>query len=373
MYISFLFFCHLCLLYFTVRVEQSAIHGRGCCFCHPSTFQNPGPQSAKWIHPKSSYSINLQWKFTPAFQQSQWIQWISESNFTQHGLSSFSFAFWTIRITQAFAGPIWAASLSLVKKTNPHAHRIVLIFSFSFSLMKFMRPSRIRMNIWSDLIQFASSHHHLCHNLIQRFHRKSRHHWPSHDGFTSTAAKVCIHRHKDTTWLTSNVAQHGAALEVFQSSTETTRRGLVPCQHHRRNDLPGTKKSEKKNKKHRDLNSQTSQTSNYVVNTDENHARLSMWSAKRTPDIQAASIVDARSGIELSQSPPKTKKIQSCQSWTLDVACDTIRCAADQTKSTPSLLAQPGCVIWYCWWSWYQLDSGCHKQDLSRILDENSI
>lgn len=48
-----------------------------------------------------------------------------------------------------------------------------------------------------------------------------------------------------------------------------------------------------------------------------------MWSAKRTPDIQAASIVDARSGIELSQSPPKTKKIQSCQSWTLDVACDT--------------------------------------------------
>lgn len=35
--------------------------------------------------PKSSYSINLQWKFTPAFQQSQWIQWISESNFNSAG------------------------------------------------------------------------------------------------------------------------------------------------------------------------------------------------------------------------------------------------------------------------------------------------
>lgn len=89
MYISFLFFCHLCLLYFTVRVEQSSIHARGCCFCHPSTFQNPGPQSAKWTHPKKFlYSVNLQWKFTLAFQQSQcsqWIQWISESNFNSAG------------------------------------------------------------------------------------------------------------------------------------------------------------------------------------------------------------------------------------------------------------------------------------------------
>ncbi len=50
-----------------------------------------------------------------------------------------------------------------------------------------------------------------------------------------------------------------------------------------------------------------------------------MWSAKRTPDIQAASIVDARSGIELSQSPPKTKgfqRLSKLDPWRV-TACDT--------------------------------------------------
>ena len=244
MYISFLFFCHLCLLYFTVRVEQSAIHARGCCFCHPSTFQNPGPQSAKWTHPKKFLLNKSPMEVHPDISAEP----MNSVNFrVKFQLSTaflpFPLPFGLSGSTQAFAGPIWAASLSLVNKTNPHAHRIVFIFSFSS-----WGPSRIRMNIWWDLIQFASSHH------------KSRHHWPSHCGFTSTAAKVCIHRHKDTTWLTSNVAQHGTALEVFHRNN-TARPSSKPA------IIGGmTSLAQRNQRKNTDLkNSQTSQTSNYVV------------------------------------------------------------------------------------------------------------
>lgn len=132
MYISFLFFCHLCLLYFTVRVEQSAIHARGCCFCHPSTFQNPGPQSAKWTHPKKFLLNKSPMEVHPGISAEP----MNSVNFRVKFQLSWAFLpfplpFGLSGSTQAFAGPIWAASLSLVKKTNPHAHRIVLIFSFS--------------------------------------------------------------------------------------------------------------------------------------------------------------------------------------------------------------------------------------------------
>ena len=69
--------------------------------------------------PNSSDSINLQWKntmevpFTLAFQQSQWIQQISESNFSSaiaiRAFLPFPLPFGISGSTQAFAGPNWAA------------------------------------------------------------------------------------------------------------------------------------------------------------------------------------------------------------------------------------------------------------------------
>lgn len=369
MYSSFPFFCHLCLLYFTVRVEQSAIHARGCCFCHPSTFQNPGPQSAKWTHPKKFLLNKSPMEVHPDISAEP----MNSVNFrVKLQLSTaflpFPLPFGLSGSTQAFAGPIWAASLSLVKKTNPHAHFIVLIFSFSFSLMKIHEAFSYS---YEHLIRFDP----ICiisspslSYLIQRFHRKSRHHWPSHDGFTSTAAKVCIHRHKDTTWLTSNVAQHGTALEVFHRNN-TARPSSKPAS------------SEEWPAWHKEIREKTQR---FEQSNESNIKLCSQTLTKIMPGCQCDQpsehqiskqlllwmLVQESNSASLLQKP---KKFKAVKVGLLTSPAIPIRCAADQTKSTPSLLAQPGCVIWYCWWSWYQLDSGCHKQDLSRILDENSI
>lgn len=214
MYISFLFFCHLCLLYFTVRVEQSAIHARGCCFCHPSTFQNPGPQSAKWTHPKKFLLNKSPMEVHPDISAEP----MNSVNFRvkfqlSRAFLPFPLPFGLSGSTQAFAGPIWAASLSFLKKTNPRAHLIVLIFSFSsWGLPVFVWTFD---PIWSNLHHLIISHPKIFSQVSTSLTKPLRLHFHCCQSLHSQAQRHHLtHLQRGTAWHSSwrlPPKQHGAA------------------------------------------------------------------------------------------------------------------------------------------------------------------